>query len=245
MSSTEDLIIDFKEPSCMVCMDEFASARNKPIVILSCGHRIHFMCVNNLITKICPICRADITLEDEKSADEIFDIALKYYLGTSDLQQNDCKAFELFIKARLKGCMAAITYIGMCHLYGHGVTQDKRFAVKVFTEGHQKGRVTSTVHLARCYAKGEGVVKDERKAVEFYTDAHLKGNQNATIYLGTCYAKGEGVVKDERKAVELYTDAHLKGNQEATLHLGICYENGVQVWLKMSVKQLSYILRLI
>ncbi len=68
------IVLDFGETSCMVCLEEFSSARKLPIVILSCGHRIHFSCAMKLRTKICPTCRADLNFNienDEKKSNEI------------------------------------------------------------------------------------------------------------------------------------------------------------------------------
>ena len=178
----ESPIVDFKDTSCMVCIEDF-STDQAPILILTCGHRIHYRCAHKLTMKVCPLCRSDMKLYDEKkneenerneySAESIINLAFQYYHGHG-VDKDMHRAVVLFTDAYQKGSVKAIFNLGVCYLYGLGVDKDEHRAFVLFTEAYQKGDETVTLNLALCYRNGWGVDKDERRAKKLLGETSCK-----------------------------------------------------------------------
>ncbi|KAL4872712.1 hypothetical protein BDV12DRAFT_193055 [Aspergillus spectabilis] len=75
--------------------------------------------------------------------------------------------------------------LGVSHLNGWGIEQDKALALRCFETAGQWGDVDALAEAGYCYAQGVGCKKDMKKAARFYRDAEAKGMSmvgNSWIY---------------------------------------------------------------
>ncbi|HQS84856.1 MAG TPA: tetratricopeptide repeat protein [Alphaproteobacteria bacterium] len=72
---------------------------------------------------------------------------------------------------------AALTLLGECSHFGHGVAVDFEKAKNYYLKALKKGSAEAANHLGRLYVNGEGVTKDPKKAEEFYEKACELGDQ--------------------------------------------------------------------
>lgn len=69
----------------------------------------------------------------------------------------------------------AIYELGVSHLKGWGIEQDKSLALRCFEIAGQWGDVDALAEAGFCYAEGIGCKKDLKKAAKFYRMAEAKG----------------------------------------------------------------------
>ncbi|RDW70789.1 uncharacterized protein DSM5745_08300 [Aspergillus mulundensis] len=75
--------------------------------------------------------------------------------------------------------------LGVSHLNGWGVEQDKALALRCFETAGRWGDVDALAEAGYCYAEGVGTKKDMKKAAKFYREAEAKGMSmvgNSWIY---------------------------------------------------------------
>ncbi|KAJ5167756.1 uncharacterized protein N7482_003350 [Penicillium canariense] len=79
----------------------------------------------------------------------------------------------------------SIYELGVSHLNGWGIEQDKSLALRCFEIAGQWGDVDAMAEAGFCYAEGVGCKKDMKKAARFYREAESKGMSmvgNSWIY---------------------------------------------------------------
>ncbi|KAJ5115241.1 hypothetical protein NUU61_001000 [Penicillium alfredii] len=79
----------------------------------------------------------------------------------------------------------SIYELGVSHLNGWGIQQDKGLALRCFEIAGQWGDVDAMAEAGFCYAEGVGCKKDMKKAARFYRDAETNGMSmvgNSWIY---------------------------------------------------------------
>ncbi|KAI9371987.1 hypothetical protein BJX61DRAFT_475130 [Aspergillus egyptiacus] len=75
--------------------------------------------------------------------------------------------------------------LGVSHLNGWGIEQDKVLALRCFETAGQWGDVDALAEAGYCYAEGIGCKKDLKKAAKYYREAEAKGMSmvgNSWIY---------------------------------------------------------------
>ncbi|BCS18984.1 uncharacterized protein APUU_11812S [Aspergillus puulaauensis] len=75
--------------------------------------------------------------------------------------------------------------LGVSHLNGWGIEQDKPLALRCFETAGRWGDVDALAEAGYCYAEGVGCKKDLKKAAKFYREAEAKGMSmvgNSWIY---------------------------------------------------------------
>ncbi|KAL4915756.1 hypothetical protein BDW62DRAFT_119630 [Aspergillus aurantiobrunneus] len=75
--------------------------------------------------------------------------------------------------------------LGVSHLNGWGIEQDKPLALRCFETAGRWGDVDALAEAGYCYAEGIGCKKDMKKAAKFYREAEAKGMSmvgNSWIY---------------------------------------------------------------
>ncbi|KAL3461075.1 hypothetical protein BJX64DRAFT_170765 [Aspergillus heterothallicus] len=84
--------------------------------------------------------------------------------------------------------------LGVSHLNGWGIEQDKTLALRCFETAGRWGDVDALAEAGYCYAEGVGCKKDLRKAAKFYREAESKGMSmvgNSWIYKDKYMAEDE------------------------------------------------------
>lgn len=69
----------------------------------------------------------------------------------------------------------SIYELGVSHLNGWGIEQDKSLALRCFEIAGQWGDGDALAEAGFCYAEGIGCKKDLKKAAKFYRQAEAKG----------------------------------------------------------------------
>lgn len=126
--------------------------------------------------------------------------------------------------------------LGLCHLNGLGVTQDKQKAADWFSKASELCCPEAYYMLGECYYYGVGVQKDEVRAFELYLNASDTAQESAIplkchaplfLALAQCYEKGIGTPKDAVKAISAYKAAADYGDEEALYRTGRAILSGV------------------
>ena len=160
------------------------------------------------------------------SANELNALALEYYNGSGEKEQDFVKAFELFTMAAENGNASAMNNLGYMYDIGRGVTQDFARAFEWHTKAAENGDANAMHTLGLMYNNGVGVTQDYERAIEWYTKAAEKGNADAMYNLGCMYNIGRGVTQDYERAIEWYTKAAENGNADAMDNLAEMYKKG-------------------
>ena len=154
-----------------------------------------------------------------KTASSGFPMAVAYchYQGWNGMEQDEKKAFEMFVKIEQEtnGYQWAQYLLGECYRFGFGTDQDHTKAVEWYTKSSEQENSGAMNNLGVRYEKGQGCDQNMTKAVEWYEKSAQLGNSVAMYNLGNCYTKGDGVAKDLTKAREWYTKAAAQGDEYA------------------------------
>lgn len=156
-----------------------------------------------------------------KDADSLFNKGRSAYNGK---RYDEAVAF--YIKAANSGHIGALVNLGLCYLYGKGVSQSNEVAVRMFQDAAVKGNVVAQFNLAMCYEKGIGVEYSEEDAAIWYHKAAEQGHAKAQYNIGFLYEIGLGVPQSYSEAVKWYRKSAEQGNAVAQYFLGICYYEG-------------------
>ena len=148
------------------------------------------------------------------------------------------KAAELGEKAVLLGSPHALRGVGMQHLFGQGIPQNKAKGIEYLERAVQLGDNDSAITLGTCYASGDGVEQDYAKALECYEKAAEiedsistpteRGIVNrpdgscgrAEYNIGVIHDDALGVPHNKTLAIAWWVKAAAKGNREANYELG-------------------------
>ncbi|CAI4216641.1 unnamed protein product [Parascedosporium putredinis] len=91
-------------------------------------------------------------------------------------QAKEGKHVDVLERRTRKAQFALSIYeLGMCHMNGWGIEQDRALALRCFEIAGTWGDVDALQEAARCYAEGIGCKKDLKKSAKFYRMAEAKG----------------------------------------------------------------------
>lgn len=122
---------------------------------------------------------------EQGDAEAQYDLALNYEQGC-DVDQNNQKAVEWYMKSAGNGCVMAQRRLASCYKAGIlGLEQD-----------YEKFMYWSK--------KAEESILYSEKTVGLYAEEAEKGDVKAQYQLGMCYAEGRGVKEDWQKAIEVF-----------------------------------------
>jgi TPR repeat protein len=120
-----------------------------------------------------------LSLMDDDSAGEQFQLAQYYKKGSCGLAKNEAKAFELFQQAADKGHHEAKYQLALCHRYALGTTEDPVTAFLLILELAKKGDTNALINVGVYYQHGIGVAQNFNEAAKYYQKALKKGNKDA------------------------------------------------------------------
>ncbi|RIA85126.1 hypothetical protein C1645_831239 [Glomus cerebriforme] len=126
-------------------------------------------------------------------------------------EENEFKAFELYLRFVEEGNVRAQNNLGYCYQNEIGITKDEKKASEWYLKATNEG--------GNCYQNEIGVEKDLEK---LFTAAE-NGDGNAQYCLGECYELGIGVYFNERRAFEFYKKSADQGFIDAQYKLGYIY----------------------
>ncbi|GES99846.1 kinase-like domain-containing protein [Rhizophagus clarus] len=144
-----------------------------------------------------------------------------------ETNEDNKKAFDLFINASKLGHTLAQFYVGLCYETGRGVGKDEKLAFKYYEKIANLGCASGFLKTGYFYNFGIGITINKQKAIELYQQAANLGNNSAQYNLALMYQNGNGVYKDYDKAFELFKQSAEGGNSDGIMMLGYCYNNGI------------------
>ena len=118
--------------------------------------------------------------------------------------------------------------LGNCYMYGRGVPQDAKEAVKWFRKSAEQLDAQAQNVLGACYFGGLGVPQDQKEGLKWQTRAAEGGDANSQFQLGKCYWEGtwDSTPQDPIEAAKWWTKSAVQGHAEAQFNLGYCYLTG-------------------
>ena len=116
--------------------------------------------------------------------------------------------------------------LGLAHLYGWGVKEDKEKGIKLFEAACNEDHFDAMIHLLRMYMRCEYTMSTE-KAVEFSQKTAAEGLSEGQLYLGIAYMDGVGVEQDHFKATELFRKSANQG-EASEERLGFSLSGGIR-----------------
>jgi TPR repeat protein len=78
-------------------------------------------------------------------------------------------------KTRRAQFALSVYELGVSHMNGWGIEQDKALALKCFEIASSWGDADAMAEAGFCYAQGVGCKKDLKKAAQYYRSAEAKG----------------------------------------------------------------------
>lgn len=165
-------------------------------------------------------------INTKEKAEELFNMALEYYLGIAR-DKNLIKAKELLEQAAELGSDKSSILLG--DLYIKKILQSDNYkeAYDLYKKGCKHGDCRSFSRLAMCYEKGYGIEKNIVKSLELYEKSTTLGNKGACFSIARIYEKGHGVKKDLSKAFNWYFKGADLGDAECACNLAFCYYKGI------------------
>lgn len=163
---------------------------------------------------------------------DTFNLAICYYEGKEDKEQDYPKAYALFLEAAEAGHVEAQSYMGRMLSMGEGVKQNYEEAVKWLKIAAEAGEADAQNRLGVRCEHGEGIKKDTSLAKEWFRKAaengHIKAMKNLAIMIRT---------DDKDEAYKWFTAAAEAGDSGAMRMLGLlyrqdkCFEDSI-AWLQ-------------
>lgn len=149
-------------------------------------------------------------------------------LGTDAYNRSDyTTAYSIFSKEDVCEDKVAQYHLGMMHLYGQGVSEDKELAKKWFEKSAEQEDADAQTMLGYMYENGlTNSGNAEVEAFNWYKKSAEQGNSVGQNNLGMCYMEGRGTNVD---TVEALRYVQLSADQNFTLalnNLAWMYANG-------------------
>ncbi len=134
-----------------------------------------------------------------------------YEHGAHQLQKNEVKAAELYLKAAKQDEAGAQIALSRLYREGRGVAKDPVEECKWLQAAVKHERYDYPRYmLGRNYEDGHGVKQDLEKAVYWYKEAAKYHNGNACVALAWCYTYGKGVEADFDRALQYLHESETK-----------------------------------
>ena len=161
--------------------------------------------------------------------------AREYLYGSSDVEQDFSKAYQLFHEEALSGNALAIYDLGRIYHDGLGVEIDEEIAqqwyskaLAAFTAVHsKKPKPYVQYRIGKMFAAGQGTEQDYIQAAAWFEQAVEKNHKFAQYSLAGLYYRGNGVVQDYTAAFSLYDKSAAQGNPYADYELAKMLRDGV------------------
>ncbi len=149
-------------------------------------------------------------------------------LGHRALENNDFKvALRAFSQAAERGDPEAMTFLGVIHEKGLGVSQNVSEAIRWYQAAATQGSLPARLQLGLMHEHGVGFPRDAGKAAEWYLSAAEQGFPPAQDRMGKFYRAGNGVALDQGLAVQWFRRAAEQGYPEAQYNLATQYAVGL------------------
>ncbi|KAG2373138.1 hypothetical protein C9374_012870 [Naegleria lovaniensis] len=163
--------------------------------------------------------------------------------------QNECKAFEWYLKSAENGHPNGQYSLGDCYRNGSGVSQDFHKAMEWYEKSANQGFYLAQKELGNIYENAsqqfcseadfelgilyergqDGIGQDITKALDYFNKAAKSENSKSQLHLGQLYEHGHLVQQDISQALYWYEKAANNDNKHAQFLLGRMYEAGVHV----------------
>ncbi|KAF8933058.1 kinase-like domain-containing protein [Dissophora ornata] len=166
-----------------------------------------------------------VEVDQEPSAEEGFNLGLKFYFGEG-VDVNLAEAAERLRGAACMGHMGAQYLLGVIYGIGKGVPRDYAKSAEWLQKAADQGCAPAQNNLGLSYLDGLGVPQDYSKALGLFQAAAKQGNNPACCHLGIMYLDGLGMEQNTKEAIRWYREAAERGFASAQTNLGVIYAGG-------------------
>eukprot|EP01080_Neovahlkampfia_damariscottae_P011994 gene11994-5394_t len=162
-----------------------------------------------------------VMYSNEGMADAQYYLAQKYQQGI-DIEKDEKKAFNLYLKSANQGNLDAQYYVGYCYQNGIGVDKNIKKAIMYYDYSAIGGNENSKLQLGNLFF----LDKNYTNSYEIFQALAKEGNPDALNKLGIFYKEGIIVDKSAKRAKELFEESSSKGHSDAQNSLGNLYYHG-------------------
>ena len=162
-----------------------------------------------------------LVAEDESAGEDMIQnawICLGYIMSHNESEEDDAEAAFWFEKAKEKGSVNAITYLGWMYGTGTGVMQDYEKAVEFYRQAAEAGEANAMNNLGIIYEYEKyGQKKNLQEALKWYKLAAEKdydGAQESVVRVEQALQKKTETERSTEKTAEQYYE---EGNYEEAL----------------------------
>ena len=154
--------------------------------------------------------------ERKGKAEDQYQLAPLFYLGSEGLKQDRVAAVKWFRKAAAQEHADAQLFLGHCYIDGEGVEQNFSLAATWVTKAADQGYSDAQGLLGKLYQDGKGVEQNDALAVAWWKKAAVGGSIPSQYNLGLGYMDGTfGLTKNAHCAKIYMMAAAKQGHAEA------------------------------
>lgn len=151
-----------------------------------------------------------------------------YALAIQKLDRNEYRqAIDAFEQAGKQGNSKALYNLGVMHLNGIGMMEDKTVALDYFQKAARYGSAEAQFQAGYMFANGINTEKDIDKAVEYYEMASENGLSMAMNNLAQIYTDSPEPLRNHAEALKLLREASASGDASALNNLANMYRHGL------------------
>ncbi len=151
-----------------------------------------------------------------------------YALAIQKLDRNEYReAIDSFEQAGKQGNSKALYNLGVMHLNGIGMMEDKTVALDYFQKAARYGSAEAQFQAGYMFANGISTEKDTDKAVEYYKMASENGLNMAMNNLARIYTDSQEPFRNYAEALKLLQEATASGDASALNNLANMYRHGL------------------
>lgn len=170
---------------------------------------------------------AAVVLQDEAHPE-----AVAAYARVLAKDKQYTEALEVAEWAAQGGSGMAMNLIGVRHMEGDVIPQNKTKAIEWFRKASDAGFPMATSNLADKYLHGNGISQDIDLAVSLYEDAGNAGYASAWRTLGQAYRKGNIVEQDIFTAMDYFERGAELDDASSIATMGYILESGESGYFK-------------
>ena len=150
---------------------------------------------------------------------ELFEQGLEYL--SQQTQESYAKAVPYFKQAANMGLPGAMYNLGLFYMFGNGVEESEKDAIRCFKNAAQFGHMEARIILQRDYSLGPYYMNED--------DIEIPHDPEAAYQLGLKYFSGDGVPQDFLNAADCFESAACVDHAPSQFRYACCLIKGFGV----------------
>uniref|UniRef100_U9SRY6 Protein kinase domain-containing protein n=1 Tax=Rhizophagus irregularis (strain DAOM 181602 / DAOM 197198 / MUCL 43194) TaxID=747089 RepID=U9SRY6_RHIID len=182
----------------------------------------------------------DWLMDNQNEAKYIWLLGLFYYYNILNVvtEDDEFKAFKLFLKASKSNFPIAQVYLANCYIEGYGTKKNEYFAFECYkrsVENKENKNFIGQFYLKYCVG-----IRNNEKSTHLNKESAKKGEQE--IFSGRKKLRDGigGAEKDEKRAFEFFEKSAGQGYINGIFRLAHCYNEGVGTKVDKAIAFMLY-----